>query len=280
MNLKSILTAFLLLLLGGAFLAAKEETIADIWDGAADVPVPLYVRTPDTPCAKPMPALVICPGGGYAMRCIEPEGFGIAQWLNQNGIAGFVLEYRLPDGHKDVPLADAQRAIAWVRAHADEYGVDPNKIGIIGFSAGGHLASSAAVHFGFGDPDAEDPVDAVSYRPDFAILIYPVITMRSDLTHPGTRHELLGDNPSETDIDFFSSEKQITAQTPPAFLAHARDDTVVPIENSRLFAARMTELGRPCVYLEIESGGHGLGRYRGEGWDQWQREALEWIKQL
>ncbi len=279
MNLKSILSAFLLLLFA-AFLGAKEETIGDIWDGAAGQPVPLHVRIPEKPCAKPMPALVICPGGGYAMRCIEPEGFGIAEWLNRNGIAGFVLEYRLPKGNKEVPLSDAQRAIAWVRAHAEEYGVDPQKIGIIGFSAGGHLASSAAVHFGFGDPESEDPIDAVSYRPDFAVLIYPVITMQSGLTHEGTRRELLGDSPSETDIDFFSSEKQITPQTPPVFLAHAQDDTVVPPENSQMFADRMKELGRPCVYLKLESGGHGLNGYQGESWDKWQSEAIDWIKQL
>lgn len=279
MNLKSILSAFLLLLFA-AFLGAKEETIGDIWDGAADLPVPLHVRIPEKPCAEPMPALVICPGGGYAMRCIEPEGFGIAEWLNRNGIAGFVLEYRLPKGNKEVPLSDAQRAIAWVRAHAGEYGVDPQKIGIIGFSAGGHLASSAAVHFGFGDPESEDPIDAVSYRPDFAVLIYPVITMQSGLTHEGTRRELLGDSPSETDIDFFSSEKQITPQTPPVFLAHAQDDTVVPPENSQMFADRMKELGRPCVYLKLESGGHGLNGYQGESWDKWQSEAIDWIKQL
>ncbi|MCR5358866.1 MAG: alpha/beta hydrolase [Thermoguttaceae bacterium] len=279
MNLKSILSAFLLLLFA-AFLGAKEETIGDIWDGAADLPVPLHVRIPEKPCAEPMPALVICPGGGYAMRCIEPEGFGIAEWLNRNGIAGFVLEYRLPKGNKEVPLSDAQRAIAWVRAHAEEYGVDPQKIGIIGFSAGGHLASSAAVHFGFGDPESEDPIDAVSYRPDFAVLIYPVITMQSGLTHEGTRRELLGDSPSETDIDFFSSEKQITPQTPPVFLAHAQDDTVVPPENSQMFADRMKELGRPCVYLKLESGGHGLNGYQGESWDKWQSEAIDWIKQL
>ena len=279
MNLKSILSAFLLLLFA-AFLGAKEETIGDIWDGAADLPVPLHVRIPEKPCAEPMPALVICPGGGYAMRCIEPEGFGIAEWLNRNGIAGFVLEYRLPKGNKEVPLSDAQRAIAWVRAHAEEYGVDPQKIGIIGFSAGGHLASSAAVHFGFGDPESEDPIDAVSYRPDFAVLIYPVITMQSGLTHEGTRRELLGDSPSETDIDFFSSEKQITPQTPPVFLAHAQDDTVVPPENSQMFADRMKELGRPCVYLKLESGGHGLNGYQGESWDKWQSEAIDWIKRL
>ncbi|MBO7725550.1 MAG: alpha/beta hydrolase [Thermoguttaceae bacterium] len=279
MNLKSILSAFLLLLFA-AFLGAKEETIGDIWDGAADLPVPLHVRIPEKPCAEPMPALVICPGGGYAMRCVEPEGFGIAQWLNRNGIAGFVLEYRLPKGNKEVPLSDAQRAIAWVRAHAEDYGVDPQKIGIIGFSAGGHLASSAAVHFGFGDPESEDPIDAASYRPDFAVLIYPVITMQSGLTHEGTRRELLGDSPSETDIDFFSSEKQITPQTPPVFLAHAQDDTVVPPENSQMFADRMKELGRPCVYLKLESGGHGLNGYQGESWDKWQSEAIDWIKRL
>ncbi len=266
-----------LFLLSGACLAAKEETVSDIWDGAAGAPVPLYVRTPDEPCADPMPALVICPGGGYSMLCIEPEGFGIADWLNRNGIAGFVLEYRLPKGNKEVPLSDARRAVAWVRAHAAQYHVDPEKIGIIGFSAGGHLASSAAVHCA---PDAGAAADAVPSRPDFAVLIYPVISMREGLTHPGTRHELLGDSPSGEDILFYSSEKQVSPRTPPVFLAHARDDTVVPPENSALFAARMKELGRPCVYLELESGGHGLNGYKGPSWEKWQHDAAAWIKQL
>ncbi|MBQ3387788.1 MAG: alpha/beta hydrolase [Thermoguttaceae bacterium] len=276
MKLHGALLTFLLLSMS-AVLAAKEEWIEDIYCGAGEEPVALHVRTPENPEGM-IPALVICPGGGYAMRCSEPEGFGIAKWLNENGIAGFILDYRLPAGRKDVPLADAQRAIRWVRTHATEYGVDPNRIGIIGFSAGGHLASSAAVHFDRGNPNAPDPVERVSCRPDFAVLIYPVITMDSALTHMGTRSQLLGESPAEDDVWFFSSEKQIGSETPPVFLAHAQDDTVVPPENSVLFAEQMKVFGRPCVYLELESGGHGLNGYKGPSWDRWQHDAAEWIK--
>jgi acetyl esterase/lipase len=270
----------LFLLMAAATLVAGEETIDDIYGGAVDRPVPLYVRTPGQPVSDLSPALVICPGGGYSGLCIDPEGFGIADWLNQNGIAGFVLQYRLPAGRKDVPLSDAQQAIRWVRAHAKEYGVDPEKVGIIGFSAGGHLASSAAVHFCDGDPTADAPLMRVSCRPDFAILIYPVITMAEGLTHAGSRDNLLGENPTEEDIAFFSSEQQVGSETPPVFLAHAQDDTVVPPENSRGFVRRMEDFGRPCVYLELENGGHGLNGYQGPSWEKWQHDAIDWIENL
>ena len=266
---------------------ASPPDSVDLWpDGAPvdaegnteKVPVPLYIRLPEnsSPDAK-IPAVVICPGGGYGGLCIEPEGFGIADWLNKNGIAGFVLEYRLPKGRSTVPLSDAARAIRWVRCHAAEYGVDPNQIGIIGFSAGGHLASTAATHFDNGQENATDPVEKVSSRPDFAILIYPVILMNK-LGDSGTSLNLLGENAPQEQLDYYSNEKHVDSETPPTFLAHAVDDSVVPIENSRIFAQKMKEFGRPYVLLELPNGNHGLNGYKGPSWDRWQSEAAKWIK--
>lgn len=229
---------------------------------------------------SPTAAVVICPGGGYGMLCIEPEGFGIARWLNRHGIAGFVVEYRLPHGRKTVPLADAQRAIRMVRAHAAKWGVASNRIGIMGFSAGGHLAATATVHFDDGQSDAMDPVERVGCRPDFAVLVYPVISLQQPLTHGGTRQNLLGDSPSEADLRYYSNELQVTEKTPPVLLAHAADDTLVPPENSRIFAEQMKKFHRPVVYLELENGGHGLNGYHGPSWDQWQSEAIKWIQNL
>ena len=252
---------------------------APIGDGQTEeVAVPLHAQIPAD--AKNVPAVVICPGGGYSMRCDQPEGYQIADWLNKNGIAGFVLDYRLPAHRKTVPLSDAQRAIRYVRAHAAEYGVDPNRIGIVGFSAGGHLAASATVHFDAGNPNAADPVDRVSCRPDFSLLVYPVISMTDELTHAGSRANLLGGKPTAEEIDDYSCEKQVSADTPPTLLAHAWDDTVVVPENSASFARRMKELGRPVVYLELSGGGHGLNHYQGESWDKWQAEAIRFISEL
>ena len=167
---------------------------------------------------------MICPGGGYGGLVVGPEGHGIARWLNQHGIAGIVLEYRLPKGRPFVPLLDAQRAIRTVRSNAKEWGIDPGRIGIIGFSAGGHLASTAGTHFDGGDPKAADPIDRVSCRPDFVILVYPVITM-GEKTHGGSKTNLLGRDPKPELVELFSNEKQVTDKTPPMFLAHAKDDT-------------------------------------------------------
>ena len=163
-------------------------------------------------------AIVICPGGGYRMKMIGPEGHGIAEWLNKHGITGVVLDYRLPDGRAFVPLLDAQRAIRTVRAHAKEWELDPARIGIMGFSAGGHLASTADTHFDEGRPAAVDPIDRLSCRPDFAILVYPVITMGEHITHSGSQHNLMGKNPSPELVKLLSNEKQVTARTPPTFL--------------------------------------------------------------
>lgn len=224
-------------------------------------------------------AIVICPGGGYGGLVTGGEGHGIAQWLNGHGITGVVLEYRLPAGRPFVPLLDAQRAIRTVRANAKDLGVDLTRVGIMGFSAGGHLASTAGTHFDEGHADAADKVNRLGCRPDFMILVYPVITM-DDTTHRGSRNNLLGATPSEELIELFSNEKQVKAKTPPTFLAHAVDDAPVPIENSRAFYKSLQAHNVPSKLLELPSGGHGLNGYKGPMWDAWQEQSLVWLNEI
>jgi len=229
------------------------------------------------PAAQPNgAAVVICPGGGYGGLVTGGEGHGIAEWLNLHGIAGIVLEYRLPKGRSQVPLLDAQRALRTVRFNAKSRGIDPSRIGIIGFSAGGHLASTAGTHFDAGKADSADPIEKESCRPDFMILVYPVITMDST-THSGSRTNLLGKEPTPELVDFFSNEKQVTDQTPPTFLTHAVDDKVVVSDNSRHFYEALLARQIPAKYLELPSGGHGLNGYKGPMWDAWQKQSLEWL---
>ncbi len=221
-------------------------------------------------------AIVICPGGGYGGLVTKGEGHGIAKWLNGHGITGLVLEYRLPKGRSYVPLLDAQRAIRTARANANAWHIDPAKIGIIGFSAGGHLASTAATHFDKGVAQSDDPVSRQSSRPDFAILVYPVITMDTT-THGGSRRNLLGEKPTDELVDLFSNEKQVTAETPPTYLAHALDDKVVVPANSQAFHDALKKHGVATEYLQLPSGGHGLNGYKGPMWDAWQKQSLEWL---
>ncbi|MDA0813387.1 MAG: alpha/beta hydrolase [Verrucomicrobia bacterium] len=224
-------------------------------------------------------AAIICPGGGYGGLVTGPEGNGIAEWLNKSGVTGIVLEYRLPNGRPMVPLLDAQRAIRTVRSNAKEWGCDPDRIGIIGFSAGGHLASTAATHFDAGNSEAKDPIDRVSCRPDFAILVYPVITM-GEKTHGGSKRNLLGPEPTATMVEWFSNEKRVTERTPPTYLAHAVDDRAVPCDHSRMFHDALKAKSIATVYLELPSGDHGLNSYKGPMWDAWQTGSLEWLKSL
>lgn len=231
-------------------------------------------------------AIVICPGGGYGTLVTGPEGHGVASWLNENGIAGIVLEYELPRGRSHLPLADAQQALRVVRANATAWNIDPRRVGVMGFSAGGHLASTAGTHYrlplvsdpenaGNGKP-AKDLAATNQYRPDFMVLVYPVITM-GEQTHKGSRRNLLGENPSSELIVEFSNEKQVTSDTPPAFLVHAKDDRVVVPENSKMFHAALKEHGVDTVYLELPSGGHGLNGYQGPMWKAWQTGLLKWL---
>ncbi|MEK6236171.1 MAG: alpha/beta hydrolase [Planctomycetales bacterium] len=221
-------------------------------------------------------AAVICPGGGYGGLVTGGEGHGIARWLNEHGILGVVLEYELPRGRSMVPLRDAQRAIRTVRARAKELNIQADRIGIMGFSAGGHLASTAGTHFDPGDPKATDPIDRASCRPDFMILVYPVITM-GEKTHRGSRRNLLGKTPTPEQIALFSNEKQVTKNTPPAYLAHALDDQVVVPENSKMFHDALKANGVASEYLELPRGGHGLNGFRGPMWDAWQAGSIQWL---
>lgn len=224
-------------------------------------------------------AIVICPGGGYGHLALQPEGTGIAQWLNKHGVTGIVLEYRLPRGRRMVPLLDAQRALRTARTNAVAWGCDPQRIGIMGFSAGGHLASTAATHFDSGNAAATDVIERAGSRPDFAILVYPVISM-GEKGHGGSRQNLLGPNPAADVIELFSSEKQVTDKTPPAYLAHALDDKVVSIENSRMYNEALKAHKVATQLLELPSGDHGLNGYKGPMWDAWQTGSLKWLAAL
>ena len=286
--------AFVLLALmipGAARLPAAEPARIALWNGKAPIGAPgtteteaadafITVHLPaGTPEGIATPAVVICPGGGYGGLVTGPEGHGIAEWLNVHGVAGIVLEYRLPSGRPFVPLADASRALRTVRARAGEWRIDPHKVGILGFSAGGHLASTAATHFDDGDAGATEPVERQSSRPDFAILVYPVVTMAGD-GHSRSRTNLLGEKPDPTLLDLFSNERQVTKRTPPTYLAHAIDDAPVPVSNSRLFDDACQRAGVPSRLLELPSGGHGLDGYKGPNWDAWQSGVLEWLAGL
>ena len=233
----------------------------------------ITVHLPKNPWGS---AIVICPGGGYGGLVTGAEGHGIAEWLNSHGITGIVLEYRLPAGRSFVPLLDAQRAIRMVRARAVEWQINPSQVGIMGFSAGGHLASTAATHFDAGNPEAADPLDRPSSRPDFAVLVYPVVTM-GEKTHGGSRTNLLGAKPSQELMDQFSAEKQVTEKTPPMFLTHAVDDAPVPSIHSKALFDALQAAKIPSKYLELPSGGHGLNGYKGPMWDAWQAQSLEWL---
>jgi acetyl esterase/lipase len=222
-------------------------------------------------------AVVICPGGGYAALMMSYEGHDVARWLNEAGIAGIVLQYRVAPYRQPASLLDAQRAIRTVRSNAKAWRIDPAKIGIMGFSAGGHLAATAETHFEAGDPQAADAIDRLSSRPDFALLVYPVITMGAK-THAGTRENLLGKSPTPADIEMFSNEKHVTAQTPPTFLAHSVTDHVVSVENSRLFFKALQDHEIPAEYFELPTGDHGLGCGKGPEWTAWQAKCMAWLK--
>jgi acetyl esterase/lipase len=222
-------------------------------------------------------AVVICPGGGYGSLMMSYEGHDVAKWLNQYGFVGIVVKYRVSPYRHPVEMLDGQRAMRLVRSKAGQLNVDPNRIGIMGFSAGGHLAATVGTHFDAGDAKAADPIDRVSCRPDFMVLVYPVITM-GPKSHAGSRKNLLGDSPSAKLIDLLSNEKQVTKQTPPTFLAHATTDQAVPVANSAMFYEALKAHGVPAEFFELPTGAHGLGCGKGAEWAAWQAKCLDWFK--
>lgn len=224
----------------------------------ANVHVPtLTVYRPDPALANGA-AVVICPGGAYRILASEHEGVQVARWLNDHGVTAVLLKYRLTPYRHPVPMMDVQRAMQTTRANAQAWGIDPGRIGVLGFSAGGHLASIASTHVLAPAPDADDPVLRVTSRPDFAVLLYPVITMLAQ-THGGSRNNLLGPDPDDALLALMSNEKQVTESTPPTLLVHSRDDGAVPIANSQLYLAALHEKGVPGTLIEFGTGGHGYG---------------------
>lgn len=219
----------------------------------------MWVYTPD-PSQACGTAMVICPGGGYAVHAVDHEGVQVARWLNRIGITAFVLKYRLaPRYAHPAPLQDVRRALQLVRARAAEFGVQPHRIGVMGFSAGGHLASCAATIFVEGDPQAEDVVSRVSSRPDFAVLAYPVISMLDNWGHAGSRRNLLGEQADPKDAQLLSTHLQVTERTPPVFLFHTAEDRGVPVENSVAFFTACRNHNVPAEMHIFQEGPHGVG---------------------
>jgi acetyl esterase/lipase len=209
-------------------------------------------------------AVIVCPGGGYWILAYDLEGTDIARYLNSIGVAAAVLKYRLPTSGNwsqpfKVPLQDAQRAVRLVRSNAAKWSIDTKKIGIMGFSAGGHLASTAGTHFDFGNPSSNDSVEWQSCRPDFMILIYPVISFVDSCAHRGSWEALLGKNPDGKLLTYFSNELQVRDDTPPAFLVHADDDTGVPAENAVMMYTALRKRKIPAELHILSEGGHGFG---------------------
>jgi acetyl esterase/lipase len=287
-SMKKIIFNCLFLLLTAT--ATQAQQVVKLWEGAP--PTDNEIRMPEdidenywiTRVSSPelliyLPqksnatdkAVIICPGGGYAGLASHHEGTLFAQWLNKQGIAAFILKYRMPNKHKEVPLEDAQQAIRYVREHAADFQIKPNKIGIAGFSAGGHLASTASTHFA---------TEGTSTRPDFSILFYPVITM-DKATHGGSRTNLLGEDPSATDIYLFSNEKQVNVNTPPAILLLSDDDKAVVPENSiRYYQALKANDIKASLYIFPE-GGHGWGLRDNFKYHQQVTELLAaWLKDI
>ena len=276
-------------LLSGAAVWAQtnEHRTILLWpDGApgakgnAEVDKPSLTLYPVSGSEKVQTGVVVCPGGGYVHLAMDHEGRQIAEWLNKLGISAFVLKYRLgPTYHYPVQLWDAQRALRYVRSHAQEYGIRDDRIGIWGFSAGGHLASTAGTHFDNGDHNTGDPTDAVSARPDFMILAYPVITMMDPYVHHGSLHALLGEKPDPLLVRSLSNETQVTSRTPPTFLFATANDDGVPVENSIEFDAALNRAGVPAEIHVYAKGPHGVGLAQNDPvLRTWPDRLADWLK--
>jgi acetyl esterase/lipase len=231
-------------------------------------------------------AVIICPGGGYEYLSYDWEGTDFAKLLNANGIAAFVLKYRLPVSKSNViprlsPLMDAQRAMRMVRANADKWNIKKDNIGIMGFSAGGHLASTLATRFDEGNKNAADTIEQQSCRPDFAVLVYPVISMSKSIMHAGSRNNLIGEHPDSSLAKEYSGELQVTKNTPPTFLVHTIDDNAVPVENSLLFYQAMKDHGVSGELHVYPHGGHGFSLGIGKGYlETWTDRLIDWLRSL
>jgi len=287
-NLALLVLALSMLLVGESL--AAEPKVELLWpDGAPgakgdepnDKPT-LTIYLADKAKANGA-AVCICPGGGYGGLAMDHEGHQIARWFNSMGVAGFIVDYRHRGkgyGHP-APLQDAQRAIRSVRARAGEWSVDPEKIGVMGFSAGGHLASTAGTHFDAGDPQSDDAIQRVGCRPDFLILCYPVIALDEAHTHRGSQRNLLGEDPDPDLVRSLSNEKQVTPETPPTFLFHTDEDKGVPPENSVYFYLALRKAKVPAEMHVYRQGRHGVGLAPGApGTGNWPKQCEDWMRGL
>lgn len=224
--------------------------------------------------------ILVIPGGGYVNLAIDHEGYQIAAWLNSYGITAFVLRYRVgPNYHHPIELGDAQRAVRYLRAHCNEFGIQPQRIGVWGFSAGGHLASSTGTHFDAGNNNSSDPIEHQSSKPDFMILAYPVITFEEPYLHRGSRDALLGPHPDAALVQLLSNERQVTKETPPTFLFHTSDDDVVPVQNSIEFYLALRDAGVPAEMHIYQHGKHGVGLARNDPQlASWPDLLADWLK--
>jgi acetyl esterase/lipase len=275
--------------------AASANTEIPLWPNGApgalgkdakDIPT-LTIYEATAPAQQPVAAMIVCPGGGYG-GLAEHEGSHYAKWLNEQGIAAFVLKYRLGSAGYRHPamLQDAARAIRTVRARAREWNVDTNRVGIIGSSAGGHLASTLLTHFNFAEnkpTDSSDPIDALSCRPDLGVVCYPVITMDGPSTHSGSRKNLLGENPSPELVRELSNQLHVTKDTPPTFIWHTAEDKGVLVENSLMFAEAFAKAKVPFELHIYEKGAHGLGlgsrTYDRMHWHRWTSDCNAFLMQ-
>lgn len=229
-------------------------------------------------------AVLIIPGGGYEVIVHEWEGADIAKWFNSQGIAGIVLKYRLPHGKSNVereksPLLDAARAMRLIRSNAKVWNIDKNNIGVMGFSAGGHLASTLATHYNESVLGDKDKIDMLSARPDFSLLIYPVISMSSDFTHEGSRYFFMGENLDKEKMEYYSSEKHVTEYTPPTFLIHSSDDEVVDVDNSIAFYRQLIKNKVDAEMHIFQNGEHGFSLANGQGnVEAWKGLCIAWLK--
>ena len=263
--------------------SATAEPIK-LWDAGApgslgSAPEDIPTLTPFIPKERANgAAIIVCPGGGYT-RLADHEGRPVAEWLNTLGITAFVLKYRLgPKYHHPEPLQDAARAVRLVRSRAAEWKLDPKRIGVLGFSAGGHVASTIGTHFDGGQANASDAIERVSSRPDLLVLIYPVITM-GEFTHAGSKKQLLGDSPTPEMVKLLSNEAQVTKETPPTFLVHTANDAGVPVENSLHFAEALRKAGVAFEMHIYERGRHGFGMGGNDPiLSTWPARCADWLK--
>lgn len=302
-KLKQTMLAFICLITIGGSITAQSKVI-DLWNGSVPGAIhnDKFKQMVDTaagwidkhsivnptlavypaPAAKATgTAVIICPGGAYVGLAIKHEGEQVAKWLNSLGVTAFVLKYRLPDDsimeNKSIaPMQDGQRAIRIVRSHAKEWGIDPGKIGIMGFSAGGHLAASLST---LSNDKVYESDDLINARPDFSLLIYPVISMDSSITHWGSRVNLLGNSPTPEKLKHFSADLQVNGETPPAFMVHSLDDNAVPVQNSINYALALHNSKIPCELHLYQTGGHGYGMGKSTDTESsWPEACRKWLE--